>query len=101
MDIGPNLHVLRTERNIYISNSQNDGTGGTDRLDRVCNRDECCEPDVCCDSNECCEHFVIEKTCGKFHKFPKSVEHPYSQYSIRASKAAERQYLHWPNDALK
>ena len=30
MDIGPNLHVLRTERNIYISNSQNNGTGGND-----------------------------------------------------------------------
>ena len=68
---------------------------------RVCNPDECCEPDVCCDSNERCEHYVTKKRCGKCHKFSESVEHLYSQYSIRVSKAAQRQYLYWPNDVLK
>ena len=37
MDISPNLHVLRTERNIYIYiyNSQNNGTGGNDGFECV------------------------------------------------------------------
>ena len=35
MGIGPSLHDPRTERNTYISNLQNNGTGGNDGLECV------------------------------------------------------------------
>lgn len=101
MDIGPSLHDLRTERNTYISNLQKNGTGGNDGLE--CVTMTSVENLTCVATLTSVVNIMLQRrpaenvTCT----FPESVEHPYSQYSIRVSKAAQRQYLYWPNDALK